>query len=145
MNEQIRTIAGSYFISVTLINLAIYVTGMLFRPEQTFGYEAFLSPLLFGLLTVIPTVILYSKKELTIRQLLIRKSVQLIMDIVIVIAVIFGSNEMNHETVAAAIGVAVSIVVVFAAVHGIEWLLAKKTARQLTKQLAEFQQRSETV
>ncbi len=145
MNEQIRTIAGSYFISVTLINLAIYVTGMLFRPEQTFGYEAFLSPLLFGLLTVIPTVILYSKKELTIRQLLIRKSVQLIMDIVIVIAVIFGSSEMNHETVAAAIGVAVSIVVVFAAVHGIEWLLAQKTARQLTKQLAEFQQRSKTV
>ena len=69
MKEHIREIAGSYFISVTLINLAIFTTGMLFRPEQTFGYEAFLSPLLLGLFTVIPTLLLYSKKELTVRQL----------------------------------------------------------------------------
>ena len=47
MKERIREIAGSYFISVTLINIAIFATGMLFRPEQTFGYESFLSPLLF--------------------------------------------------------------------------------------------------
>ena len=142
MKDHIRTIAGSYFISVTLINLAIFVTGMLFRPEQTFGYDAFLSPLLFGFLTVIPSVILYSAKELSVRQLLIRKCIQLIMDIVIVVAVIFGGNEMNRETVLAAIGVSVSIIAVFAAVHGIEWLLAQKTAHQLTKQLSEFQQRN---
>ena len=142
MKERIREIAGSYFISVTLINVAIFVTGMLFRPDERFGYESFLSPLLFGFLTVIPTFILYSAKELSIRQLLIRKAIQLLMDIVIVVAVIFLGNEMNRETVTAAIGVSVSIVIVFVAVHLIEWLLAKRTAKQLTEELAEFQKRN---
>ena len=142
MKDRIKELAGSYFISVTLINIAIFATGMLFRPEQTFGYDAFLSPLIIGFLTVIPTFIMYSKRELTVRQLLFRKALQLRLDIVLVIAVIFAGNEMNRETVTAAIGVAVSVVIVFAAVHVIEWLLERRTAKQLTEQLAEFQKRN---
>lgn len=142
MKDRIREIAGSYFISVTLINVAIFTTGMLFRPEQKFGYEAFLSPLLFGALTVIPTIIMYSKKELTVRQLLFRKAIQLMLDIVIVVAAIFAGNELTGDTVAAAVGVSVSIVIVFAAVHLIEWLLERRTAKQLTEQLAAFQKRN---
>jgi len=142
MKDRVKEIAGSYFISVTLINIAIYATGMIFRPQQTFGYEAFLSPLLFGLLTVIPTVIMYSKKELTVRQLLFRKVIQLLLDIVIVIAVVFAGNELNKKTIITAAGVSVSIVIVFAAVHFIEWLLERQTAKQLTQQLTEFQKRN---
>ena len=142
MKDRIREIASSYFISVTFINIAIFFTGMLFRPEQRFGYEAFLSPLLFGLLTVIPTVIMYSKKELTIRQLIFRKAIQLIMDIVIVIGAIFAGNELNKGTVVAAIGVSVSIIIVFIAVHLIEWILEKRTAKELTEELATFQKRN---
>lgn len=63
-----------------------------------------------------------------------------LLDIVIVIAVIFAESEINSETVTAAIGVSVSIVIVFAAVHVIEWTLEQRTAKQLTEQLAEFQQ-----
>ena len=142
MKERIREAAGSYFISVTLINIAIFVTGMLFRPEQTFGYDAFLSPLLFGLLTVIPTIIMQSKKELTIQQLIFRKAIQLLMDIVIVIGAIFAGNELNKDTVVAAVGVSVSIIIVFIAVHLIEWMLEKRTAKQLTEELAAFQKRN---
>lgn len=142
MKDHIKEIANSYFISVTLINVAIFATGMMFRPEQTFGYEAYLSPLILGFLTVIPTIIMHSGKELPIRQLLFRKVIQLLMDIVIVNAVIFAGNELNRDTVNTAIGVSVSIVIVFAAVHGIEWLLERRTAKQLTEQLAEFQKRN---
>ena len=142
MKDQVKEIAGSYFISVTLINIAIFATGMLFRPEQTFGYEAFIWPLLFGLLTVIPTIIMYSKKELTVRQLLFRKAIQLLLDIVIVITAIFGGKEMNASTAAAAAGVSVSIIIVFVAVHVLEWLLARRTAKELTEELAAFQKRN---
>ena len=142
MKERFREMAGSYFITVTLINIAVFATGILFRPEQRFGYEAFLSPLLLGALTVIPTMIMYSKKELTVRQLLFRKTIQLLLDIVIVIAVIFANEDMNKDTVSAAVGVSVSIIIVFAAVHVIEWFLEKRTANELTAQLAEFQKRN---
>ena len=142
MKDRIKEIANSYFISVTLINAAIYATGMIFRPEQTFGYDAYLSPLILGFLTVIPPMIMYSKKELTVSQLLFRKAIQLLLDIVIVNAVLFAGNELNRETVTTAIGVSVSIVIVFAAVHVIEWLLERRTAKQLMEQLAEFQKRN---
>lgn len=142
MKDRIREIAGSYFISVTLINLVIFAAGMLFRPEETFGYKAFLTPLLYGLLTAIPTAILYSEKELTIRQLLLRKAIQLLMDIVIVDALMLAGSGLNRETLTTAAIVSVSVIAVFAAVHGIEWLLARKTARQLTDQLAAFQKRN---
>ena len=92
MKDRIKEIANSYFISVTLINAAIFATGMIFRPEQTFGYDAYLSPLILGFLTLIPTLITYSSKELTIRQLLFRKAIQLLLDFVIVIAVIFAES-----------------------------------------------------
>ena len=141
MKERIRETAGSFFIAVTLINIAIFATGTIFRPEQRFGYEAYLSPLIFGLFTVLPTAIMHTKKELTLKQLLVRKMIQLVLDIVIVISLIFAGKEMNSDTVAAAAGVSVSIVIVFAAVHGIEWLLENRTAKQLTEQLAEFQKR----
>ena len=142
MKERFRDMAGSYFIAVTLINIAVFATGIMFRPEQRFGYEAFLSPLLLGALTVIPTMIMYSKKELTVRQLLFRKTIQLLLDIVIVIAVIFANEELNRDTVSAAVGVSVSIIIVFVAVHVIEWFLEKRTANELTAQLAEFQKRN---
>ena len=142
MKDHIKEIANSYFISVTLINAAIFATGMIFRPEQTFGYDAYLSPLILGFLTLIPTLITYSSKELTIRQLLFRKVIQLLMDIVILNAVIFAGNELNRDTVNTAIGVSVSIVIVFAAVHVIAWTRERRTAKQLTEQLAEFQKRN---
>ena len=142
MKERLREMAGSYFIAVTLINIAVFVTGTLFRPEQRFGYEAFLSPLLLGALTVIPTMIMYSGKELTVRQLLFRKMIQLLLDIAVVNVVIFSGEEMNSDTVSTAVGVSASIVIVFAAVHVIEWFLEKRTANELTIQLAEFQKRN---
>ena len=64
------------------------------------------------------------------------------MDILIVVAVIFAGNSVNRETVTAAAGVSVSIVIVFAAVHLIEWMLARRTAKQLTEQIAAFQKRN---
>ena len=39
MKEQLKEIINSFFISVTLINMAMLILGFLFRPEQKFGYE----------------------------------------------------------------------------------------------------------
>ena len=145
MKEYIRETAGSYFISVTLINVAVFVTGSIFRPDERFGYDAMLTPLVYGAFTMLPTLIMYSKKELTIKQTLCRKAVQLLMDIVIIIAVVFGGQELTRENVLAAVAVAASIAVVFVVVHLIEWLFAEKTARVLTEQLGEFQKRNSEI
>ncbi len=57
-------------------------------------------------------------------------------------ACIILSAIIGYITIRAAIGVSVSIVIVFAAVHGIEWMLDRRTAKLLTEQLAAFQKRN---
>ena len=64
MKERIKNIAGSFFISVTLINLAILILGKILRPEQQFGYEVFAYPLIYGVIGIIPALFVKSDKEL---------------------------------------------------------------------------------
>ncbi len=139
MKERIREAAASFFISVTLINLAILVLGLLFRPEQKFGYEVFLYPLIYGLIGSIPGLIITTNKELTVPQLLIRKLMALMMIIVMILAFIFAGEAIDAETVKAAAGVAVSIVFIYMLVNAIMWMSDVKTARSMTEDLMQFQ------
>ena len=41
MKERFRSQLAAFFISVTLIDLAIFILGCLLEPELKFGYEAF--------------------------------------------------------------------------------------------------------
>ena len=46
--EHLRSVMSRFFVIVTLINLATFVMGEIFRPDDSFGYEAFLSPLIYA-------------------------------------------------------------------------------------------------
>ena len=54
MKERIIETAKYFFISTVLINVAMYVTGSLFAPDQKFGYEVLIYPLIYGFLACIP-------------------------------------------------------------------------------------------
>lgn len=58
-----KKIMMSFFVSVTCICAAMALVGMTFETDTRFGYEAFLSPLIFGLLASIPTLVTYSKRN----------------------------------------------------------------------------------
>lgn len=83
----------TYFMIVTLITLAMCIVGKAMMPEQTFGYEAFAAPLLYGLVGAIPNLVLYSKRELKVKELLVRKILQLILiEIGILCIALYGSK-----------------------------------------------------
>ena len=64
MKDKIKDMLISFFISVTLINAAMLVLGSLLKPSQQFGYEVFAYPLIYGVIGMIPAVIIRSGKEL---------------------------------------------------------------------------------
>ena len=68
MKERFRSQLAAFFISVTLIDLAIFILGCLLEPELKFGYEAFAYPLIYGVIGSLPGLVMYSKKELTMKQ-----------------------------------------------------------------------------
>ena len=113
----------------------------MFQPEMRFGYEVFIYPLIYGLIGMIPVLFLETKKELTIKQLVIRKSVELLLLIVLLLAFMFGWKPLTRETAVTAAGVAISIIVIYILVHVIEWLLDARTAKSMTEDLMKFQQK----
>lgn len=140
MKERIREAAGSYFISVTLINAAMLILGSLLSPHQRFGYEAFLYPLIYGLIGIIPSLIISTDKELSVKQVIIRKTMQMLLIIVLLLAFMFGDDPLNRQTIFMAAAVALSVVVIYILVNVIMWMLDARTAKSMTEDLKRFQQ-----
>ena len=141
LKEFIKSTLASYFIIVTLVNVATLVLGSIFRPEQRFGYEAFLAPLLYGALGLIPVFIMYSPKELTIKQIVIRKIVQLIALEFILVLAGFGRENLKTENLALIASFALSVLIIYVLVHVTSWVLNLEMARQLTMDLQSYQSR----
>ena len=141
MKERTRDILNSFFISVTLINVAMLILGRLLEPSQVFGYEVFLYPLIYGFIGTIPTLLIRDKKELSVKQELIRKVMRMMLLVVLMLTLMFGGRAITSELIAAAVGVSVSIVIIFILVNLIIWWLDLKTAMDMTEDLIKYQQR----
>ena len=139
MKERIKSISGSFFVSVTLINLAMLILGMIFKPEQRFGYEIFLYPLIYGVIGILPALLMKEGRELTVGQALIRHILQMLLPVVLILAFMFAGKTMNRDNLLVAMGVAVSVMIIYALVILIGWLLDLKNARSMTEDLKNFQ------
>ena len=142
MKERIKEASATFFISVTLINAAMLILGLIFSPEQKFGYEVFLYPLIYGLIGVIPQLIMTTKKELSIKQVIIRKIIQLLLLIVLMLTFIFGGRPIDADLIKVAAGVAASVIIIYVLVNIIEWMFDQRTAKSMTEDLMKFQERT---
>lgn len=138
LGDFLRKALMSFFIIVTLVSVVIGVLGLIFEPNRTFGYEAYFSPIIFGLIGVLPSIVTYAQTELTVRQLLFRKVFQLIVLEIMVLAFSYGMGAIKGHMI---YSVALAIIVVYLMVHLIMWLLDSKRAQKLTADLKAFQQR----
>lgn len=139
--EHLKSAMSAYFIVVTLVNAATFVLGEIFQPDERFGYDAFLSPLIYGAISIVPMLCMYSKKELSLRQYLLRELLELVCIEVILIGFGLGSKSLNPENLPLTLSFALSILVVFLLVNLIAWLLDKRQAQQLNSDLKLFQSR----
>ena len=79
MKSKLVDMMMSFSICTACITILEGIIGMIFFPQLTFGYEAFFSPPLFGFLSVLFSIVNYSKKELSIRQVLFRRFLHLLL------------------------------------------------------------------
>lgn len=145
MKEHLKETIDSFFIITTLICIAMFILGGIFRPDQSFGYEAYIYPVIYSAAASIPGLIMYTKKEMSISQMIIRKILQLIILVAVILILVFGGSPLTGELVGTAAGVAASVVVIFVAVHIIKWFLDSKTARQMMNDLEGWKLRTEAL
>lgn len=111
---------------------------MLFAPDARFGYEAFFSPLPFGALTAIPSLVGYSKKELSIRRALHRKIWHVLLLETIFMSVLWTNGLLTDIPMTVSLGL--TILVIDVTVNLVLWMNDKKTADRLTLALKKMQE-----
>lgn len=140
IKEFIKSVLQSFFVIVTLVNVSTLILGLAFQPDYKFGYEAFLSPLIYGFLGILPSILMYSKNELSIRQIVIRKLFQFIALELILFFVGFKGFGAEPKIVVSFLS---SVAVIFVLVHIITWFIDSKSAKELTQELQMYQKHKE--
>lgn len=141
--ELIRDMINTYFMLTTMILVVMAVLGTYFMPEIRFGYEQFETPLIYAAWGTLPNVVMYAKKELTMKQMLVRKIIQLILVEIIVILVALPTEILEGGNNALLISMVSCIFVIYVLTHIIEWYQDSITAKQMTEELMRFQQKHE--
>ena len=139
--EHIKDNIMNFFIIVTLVDVAIFVSGIILAPDAKLGYDTYILPVLIGFLGIIPGLIMYSKKELTIKQVIVRNILQLILTEAIILTFLVGPSIFSsEENRAGVIAICISVAVIYAAVIVIRYFLDLKTAAKITEALKVYQE-----
>lgn len=141
--ELIRDMINTYFMLTTMILVVMMVLGTYFMPEVRFGYQDFKSPLIYAAWGTLPNIVMYAKKELTMKQMLVRKIIQLILVEVIVISVALPTEILERGNSALVISLMCCVFVIYVLTHLIEWYQDTLTAKQMTEELLNFQKKYE--
>ncbi|MGB4407431.1 MAG: DUF3021 family protein [Sphaerochaeta sp.] len=133
----VKRVMMSFFVSVTCISVAMALIGMAFEPNARFGYEAFLSPLIFGSLASLPLMVKYSSKELSPRQTAMRSVIHLVLLEVVILSVLWFAGLLTGISMAVSLGTSICIIDV--TVHLVLWLQDTRTAKEFNEALHRLQ------
>ncbi len=130
----------AFFICTTCITFLEGVIGMLFFPEEKFGYEAFFSPPLFAFFSILFGLVAKSKKELSVKQVIFRRFLHLLM----IEALVLGLNYVagRRYTPIALFTLVFSIAFVFVSVYFFVWLNDRRSAALFNEKLKQYQRRA---
>lgn len=133
----ISDLAAAFFISTTLITIGSAIIGSVYLKEVTFGYYAFFSPPLIGVLSSLLGIVSYSRRELSVVEAIVRKGLHLFL----IEVMIFGLNYASGVCFSPELSVilALFIMLVFVSVHVITWLNDKRVADAFNRELELFQ------
>ncbi|MCI7130843.1 MAG: hypothetical protein MSA09_09925 [Lachnospiraceae bacterium] len=141
--ELLSKMFRNYFVLVTLINAVIFVSGSIAQPDARFGYSAFIMPLIYAFAGILPQAIMYARRELSIKEVLLRKFIQLLLIELFVNGIILGENALRPEYTDFLKTISVCVVLVYVFANIISWVLDNASAKKLTRELTEFQKKNQ--
>lgn len=134
----LKKVLPIYFMIVTFLNVGMLIVGQIFFEESRFGYEIFFSPLLFGLLGCIPTLLEFLFKGKTVNKSTI--ILQNIVQLVILEICILGAAKLGGviDSVLTAIIIACMIFIIFVIVSVLQYLQDKSLCTEMNMALSQY-------
>ena len=140
--ELRRFLAGKltlFFTLSTLIAAAISLIGGAFVGGARFGYDSLLAPIKYAALCLLPTLVTWSRRELSVREMLGRKALVLVLLEAVILFIAFTSPAIDTGSGRVVLSIAGSVLVIFALVNLFNWLRGSAEAKRMNCDLAKYQ------
>ena len=132
-----------FFILTVMILFAQWIVGMILAPDQVLHYRDLHSPFLMAGLCILPTVVTFSRKKPTLRGMLIRHAIQLLLiECVMAVLVLTGGFTVGDRMRVLLLIAGITFVIYVAAVL-LMWLSQLSESKKMTAQLHLLQQNAE--
>ena len=128
-----------FFALSTLITIAISLSGSVFDSGALFSYKEMLVPLEYAALCTLPMLVMWSKHELTAKQVIRRKAVMLLLVEAVIMICAFTSSAIDTGRPAVVLTLVGMVFVIFVLTNIFFWLKDSVAARGMNRDLAEFQ------
>ena len=132
-----------YTLLVTLITVAMIILGNLLDRDRVFGYDALFSPLLYALIGTAAAMVTRSGKELSVRNLIIRKIISLLLIEGAIVVIALNAKTIPTDQSWVLPGLILGVFVVFVLTHIILYLADQKEAKKLSADLVRYQEKQE--
>ena len=130
-----------YTLLVTLITVLMIVLGNLLDHGRVFSYDAFISPLVYALIGTVAAVVTRSDQELSVRGLIIRKAVSLLLIEGAILLIALNADTIPTEKSWIIPCLALGVFAVFVLAHVILYLIDRKEAEKLNAALSRYQEK----
>ncbi len=142
IKERLGEAFRLYFILVTLITALLMVLGLLFDSDRTFGYEVFVSPLVYAAVGVIPVFFFNPDKEISMKQLIIRRIIQELSVEALILLIVFNAPNIPSERPEVVLAIAAGVLVVFILSMVVEYIFELTQANEMNGYLEEYRNRN---
>ena len=128
-----------FFMLSTLITIAVSLIGSAFDSSALLGYDSLLTPIKYAALCILPTLVTWLRHELSAKELLVRKVLTLLLLEAVILYIAFTSPAIDTERAEVVFTIAGSVVFIFVLVNLFLWLKNSAEAKQMSRDLAQFQ------
>ena len=127
-----------FFLLSTLITVAIALMGSAFDGEARLSYGDMLAPLEYTALCLLPTLVTWSRRELSPKRMLLRKGLMLVLIEAVILFLAFKSSKIDTDRIAVVLTLAGSVFAIFVLVHLFLWLKDSAEAKKMNRDLETF-------
>ncbi len=143
IKERLGEAFRLYFILVTLITVLLMVLGLLFDSDRTFGYEVFVSPLVYAAVGVIPVFFFKPDKEISMKAMILRRVIQELAVEAAILLIVFNAPSIPSERTEVVIAIAAGVLVVFVLAMIVEYIFELTQANEMNRYLEEYHKRKQ--
>ncbi|MCI9398449.1 MAG: hypothetical protein HFJ07_01300 [Lachnospiraceae bacterium] len=120
------------------ITLAMGIIGCINPPSYGVSHYLFFMPFVYAFFCVIPSFVVYSTRELSIKEMLVRKVIHFFLIEVIVMTVSYMAGALDNAYMCISILLAVPVIYIVVNVMG--YLFYKSEANMMTKKIQHIKQ-----